>query len=109
MAALFETTDPRGRKVILTEEVWQGHILWQRAFMEGWEDEVKRAIEHPSLGIFADAHIPNREVYYLRRRSGVDLLKVVVDFSGDVGIVVTAHPRNKPKPGERMLWPISSR
>ena len=106
MTNLFETRDPRGLLVICTLEVWESHIVWQHPFMEGREAEVQQAIEHPSLGIFADAHREQRDVYYLRRASGVDLLKVVVDFSEETGVVVSAHPRNTPKPGEKMKWPI---
>lgn len=109
MEILFEATDPRGRIVICSREYWESHILLQRPFMEGWENEAKKAIEKPSLGIYADAHIANREVYYLKRKSGVDLLKVVVDFTEETGIVVTAHPRNTPKPGEKMIWPLFTR
>jgi hypothetical protein len=106
---LFEVTDPRGRIVRCTWKQWNNHILAQRNWMEGWQDEVKAAIEGPSIGIYADAHHHNREVYYRLRPVQTRYLKVIVEFSGNMGVVITAYPVNSPKSGERMIWPLSSR
>ena len=63
----FEVTDPRGRSVICTEDRWRWHIISGHGkFMEGYEDEVKQAIEAPKPGIYQDAQRKERNNYYLQ-------------------------------------------
>lgn len=108
MAILFKTTDPRGLTVTCSEERWQAHVLDQRPWMAGWESLVQKAIENPTLGIFKDAQFPNRDVYYYIPSPRTRYLKVIVQFDGDEGVVVTAIPTNSPKDGEVWIWPPSS-
>lgn len=47
MAWLFETTDPQGRMVRLSEERWQQHILARRSFLKNFLLDIQSAIERP--------------------------------------------------------------
>lgn len=49
MANIFEVIDPRGFKVICTEEQWNNHILGKRAWMKGWEQEIQKIISEPLM------------------------------------------------------------
>lgn len=105
----FEAVDPRGYAVICTDEVWKWHILSNRPFMEGWENEVKAAIEQPTFGIFQDAHRQHRHIYYRLSEGKQRYMKVVVEFSADnSGNVITAFPTDSMKAGEKLLWTRSN-
>ena len=108
MPNLFEVTDPRGRKVVCTEERWSGHVLQARPWMKGWEEEVRAAIEEPYFGVYQDADYPNRNIYYRLHKGKDRYIKVVVSFEDEVGRVVTAFPMSSPKAGEKLIWPESS-
>lgn len=108
MSNLFETSDPRGYKVICTEDCWNEHILSQRPWMAGWEDEVQKAIESPYMGIFQDKDYDDRKIYYGLSEGRQRYIKVVVEFQeGDFGEVITAFQTDSPKSGERLIWPKS--
>jgi hypothetical protein len=47
VAWLFETTDPQGRTVRLSEERWQQHILARRSFLKNFLQDIQEAIERP--------------------------------------------------------------
>jgi hypothetical protein len=104
MANLFEATDPLGRHIVCTEHIWEKHVLERHPFMKGREGQVKLAIEHPNGGIFTDKNHKNRFNYYRKRPYKGDFLKVVVEIQ-DSGIVITAFPTPKTKPGETKVWP----
>jgi hypothetical protein len=108
MAVLFETTDPRGKKVICTEEIWLIHVLDGHPEMEGLEDEVRQAVQTPLYRmIFADRDYPEKNIYY-RKRNQKTYVKVVVEFLNEDGILITAYLTDSVKPGERLLWtPVS--
>src|SRR5574341_1538397 len=91
----FEVTDPLGRTVVCTEDRWRWHIVSKHGrFMEGYEEEVKQAIEAPDPGIFQDKERAERNNYYLRLPRSRKYIKVVVDFSdGNEGKVITALDR----------------
>jgi hypothetical protein len=83
MPNVFEVTDPRGRVVMCTEECWTGHVLYNRPWMLGWEDDVAQVIEHPLMGIFRDADFENRDIYYGFNPNKKDrYIKVIVEFRG---------------------------
>ena len=107
MSIVFEATDPRGRRVICTDEIWHKNILVKRSWMEGWEEEVRQAIEDPSLQIFEDVDNKNRHVYYRRLTHRTPrYIRVVVEFQReDFGRVITAHPTDSGKSGEKPIWP----
>ena len=106
----FEVTDPRGRRVICTEDKWRWHIVSKHGkYMEGYEDEVKQAIQEPNPGIFEDTQRPNRNSYYLRLPRSRKYIKVVVNFSDESeGYVVTAFKTDSVKRGEKQIWPTST-
>jgi hypothetical protein len=109
MQILFEAVDPRGRKVICTEKCWTWHILDYHNDMNGREDEVIAAIESPTYGIYSDREFENRNIYYFRRSGKPIYLKVVVEFQDESqGEVITAYLVANLKPGEKLIWPISS-
>lgn len=108
MANVFDVTDPRGRRVFCTEEIWYSKIGRKRSYMMSgdWLAFAKEAISHPSMGIFQDADHEDREIYYLLTHSSVSrYIKVVVKFDKDeVGRVVTVTPTNNGKHGEKLIW-----
>lgn len=89
-----------------TEETWDNHVLSNHPIMYGQEEDVRAAIQGPSIGIFRDAQFEDREVYY--RRKGTRYTKVVVRFDGNVGTVITAFETDSAKSGEKLIWPTSS-
>jgi hypothetical protein len=76
--------------------------------MAGREEEVKAAIERPTIGIFSDADFPERQIYYFLQKEKKRYLKVVVQFKNadEPGEVITAFTTDSPKKGEKMVWPI---
>lgn len=107
MPNLFEVTDPRGWKVICTEDCWNQHVLFHHLDMAGREDEVKQTIEKPTYGIYQDATRQNRYIYYCKQGTKSYYIKVVVDFDGKEGEVITAFPADSMKAGEKWIWPSS--
>lgn len=110
MGYVFVTTDPRGFSIVCSEESWHDHVLIHHPDMEGWEDDVKAAIESPEFGfIYRAAKFEDRNVYYKRIKGKRLYLKVVVRLTGDQqGRVVTAYPVAAASKGELLIWPESS-
>jgi hypothetical protein len=94
--------DPDGREVLLSGEGW-GHIVENHPELAPDQELVMRAIARP------DHRAPDerrgRERYFLRTETPSRWLRVVVDFSGPVAVVVTAFPERRDPPG----WQTSSR
>jgi len=108
MGYLIECQDPRGLNVVLVAEVWRDKIVGSRPRMaNGWLDRLERAIRRPSYGIYGSAHHPKRACYYLRIEGENRYLKVVVDFRGSRGKVISAFPCDSMSPGEKLIWPES--
>lgn len=109
MPDIFDVTDPRGYRVICSEATWQSHILANRPFMQGWEDEVQAAVENPTFGIYQDASHPERHIYYRLNTKKPRYIKVVVHFDDEhSGNVITAFPTDSMKAGEKLIWTKSS-
>lgn len=114
MAELVRCSDCRGRLVVLTEEIWNGHILDSHPEFQGLEACVEKAITDP-YRVTQDAMHSSRECMYRHRTLPGHLnrfyLKVVVAFrptgpSGVlVGTVVTAYATDRIKRTEKQLWP----
>jgi hypothetical protein len=105
--AIFEAIDPRGYKVICTEERWKLHVLDEHPSMANRVDEVKEAIEKPFLGfIFQDASYENRQIYY-GKAEGIRYVKVVVEFDKEEGVLITAYLATGMKAGEKLIWPTN--
>ncbi len=107
MSIQFTVVDPRGKRVICTEDCWTNHILSARSFMSGWEEEIKKAIEKPTFGIYQDANREERHIYYCLTTKKDRYIKVVVGFGENEGVVITAFPTNNMKSGEKLLWTAS--
>lgn len=110
MAGALETLhcyDPWGREIVLTDDVWYGKILIDRPYLSNTLAAVEGTLTAPEL-VNDDKTFDNREVYYRREQLpppvGRKLLKVVVEFSGDAGRVVTAFPAFNVNPDERYRW-----
>lgn len=92
---MFETRDPLGRTVRLTENTWSRHILNKETGhpeFEGLIHIVKATVETPHL-IVASSRRSTSDVYF---RKGAHpmyphlFVKVPVDFRGAIGYVSTA-------------------
>lgn len=59
------------------------------------------------FGIAQDADYESRQIYYLLQKDR-SYLKVVVEFDGEDGRVITAFETDSPKKGEKIIWPESS-
>lgn len=110
MGDILETLrciDPLGREIVLMDDVWYGKILIDRPSFAHALDVVERTLVGPEL-INDDKHFANREVFYRRDLLpppyGRKLVKVVVEFAGDAGRVVTAFPAFNVNPDERYRW-----
>lgn len=105
MPFIFEAIDPRGKRIICTEEAWYVHILDAHPQMEGSEGDVKKAIEQPSYSmIYQDKDYQNRNIYY-RKQPGDYYVKAVAEFLKDGhGELITAFITDSPKMGEALLW-----
>lgn len=92
---LFDSTDPKGRRVILRKSTFQEHILDDRNRREfsGYVDAIQQTIERPHR-IRPSAQAPEANVYF---RKGAHPLypslyvKVPVWFERGVGTVSTAQ------------------
>jgi hypothetical protein len=72
--------------------------------MSKHEAVVAAAIEKPDLGIFQDKDYPEREIYYRLNKKKTLYTKVVIEFKDNVGVLVTAHPTDGVKKGEKLIW-----
>lgn len=90
--------------MVCTERVWFNHILIGHPDMKGQEADVIATIEAPMFGIFADAEILTRQIFYrLNRETSPRYLKVVVTFEGTNGWVITAYSTDRMKAGEQLI------
>jgi len=106
MTVLFDVVDPRGFKVICTEECWNDHILDEHPIMVGLEKEVEETIRKPQLFIYQDRDYPERHIYYGKSSTGVRYTKVIVEFQNpNSGEVITAFLTDSGKTGEALIWP----
>ena len=117
VAYVWLCRDRWGREIVLTEESWYGHIIFEHPVMHGNDALVADAITAPHRVMY-DAEHDDREAFYrlgrvpnAPRRLLHRYLKVCVEFlpagagGAVLGRVVTAYPSNQFKPGERQKWP----
>ena len=98
----FEVRDPEGRKIVCTDARWT-HIITMRSFMYSYEMKIRETLEKPTCRL-KDADYPNREVFYRLYKTSKRFMKVVVEFLGNDGSVITAHPASSFKKGEEEIW-----
>ena len=93
---IFETTDPLGSKVVLSQTQWQSHLINNHTVMKGNEQAIKEAIEDPEA-IFKSNSEPNTEVYFGLSTSATygqrNFTKVIVDFTTPTGYIISAWPQ----------------
>ena len=89
---MWETTDPDGRRIVLTRGAWR-HACRRHPQIIGLRDALLARL--PS----ADECIPGREPgevwLYVRGLGPSRLVKVVVHYDGPVGWIWTAFPRGR--------------
>lgn len=109
MPDILTIDDPRGKKVILSEVLWEKHILEEHPGMKQLLREIGLSITHPYLGaIYSDTGSKKRNVYYYRLRRRDLYVKVVVEFNSESnGEIKTAFLTDSPKKGEKIIWPPS--
>ena len=87
---MWETVDPDGREVALTDERL-AHVLLQHPDLDVRPEVILNAVARPS------ARTPGRfegEEWFYRRGSGPSgWIRVVVHYERDRGLIVTAFPR----------------
>jgi len=87
---VWETTDPRGRRIILTKERWL-HIVARHPVLEELRDAVLQAAARPTRT--TAVKYEHEEWFYGRGAGPTKWLKVSVHYEGDEGHIVTAFPR----------------
>src|SRR5665213_4478662 len=101
---LFTVSDPQGIEVHCESGQWKEHVLENRPFMSGWENEAEQVIQQPNA-IFRDASFSNRRCYYRLRGNGRSYLKVVTEQVAEKRHrLITSFPTDAPKQGETILW-----
>ena len=92
MGYLFDTTDPRGNRVVLDEDQWEEHVLYgDHPEMAHKENLVRTAVESPDF-IFQSDLVSTRQVYFRCDSSSPPLVcttKVVVEYKETPAEVVT--------------------
>ncbi len=104
---LLDLQDWNGDRVILTREQWQRHVLTAKPFMADHLDDVRTTIMTPNyVNANADPDHPNRLCFYGRytSRNPRLLIKLVIDYSGGTGFMVTAYPCSRARSGEVRIW-----
>lgn len=104
---VIDCRDPLGRRIKMTREQWESHVLVRHPQMAGQESFVQQRLEAPD-SIHEDKRLYRRECYYRLGIPGATnrYLKVVVQFDvNDEGTVITAYTTRSTSPGERHRWP----
>jgi hypothetical protein len=87
---MWETTDPDGRAVVLTDERWE-HVRLQHPNLDVEPAVLLNAVARPSRRL--RGRRPSEEWFYRRGVGPTDWMRVVVHYEGDRGLIVTAFPR----------------
>jgi hypothetical protein len=87
---VWETTDPDGRRIVLSTERWL-HILEDHEELADELEEIRRGVSTPAIrrrGRWLD-----EEWFYLAGPGPTHFVKVVVHYERGGGRIVTAFPR----------------
>jgi hypothetical protein len=105
----FEVIDPRGRRIVCSQDTWRNHVSKKRPWMSTpeWIEAVKKTLQEPLVYIYQDANFPNRHVYYRKQTNRTWYMKVIVEFKNEesIGELIAATPANSGKTGEKPIWP----
>ena len=88
--AVWEVTDPSGRRVVLNDAAWE-HIVAEHPQIGIDKQDVLAAVAAPTRKIIGREL--GEEWYYLAGPGPTRWLKVVVHYEGREGLIVTAFPR----------------
>lgn len=104
---LFRATDPRGKKVELSQDRLDSHIRTKGGHLTDPED-IRNTIEDPEFILQDSGHIKRQDYYKINKTKKVFYNKVVVHFQSESepGDVVTAFITSKAEPrnSEDVLW-----
>ncbi len=87
---MWETEDPDGRRVVLTQRQWQ-HILDEHPEFSVELDTILLAVKAPDRR--SPGHASGEEWFYGSGAGPARWFRVVVHYEGFVGYIVTAFPR----------------
>lgn len=87
---MWETTDPEGRYVVLTDERWD-HVLDRHPYIGVEPKDVVATVELPHAHLLGLED--GEEWFYARGLGPSAWLRVVVHYEHGRGLVVTAFPR----------------
>jgi hypothetical protein len=95
---VFETTDKFGKRIVLTSETYNNHILVGHPEMKGNANAMQDTVENPKW-IVESKQNPSRWLYIGKSESAnypMVNIKTVVDHSStDVGYVITGFVQKK--------------
>jgi hypothetical protein len=109
MANIVTVTDPRGIKIVLSDDTWNKHILKRHPELKDKINDVIDTLENPTY-ICLDPLEINNHIYYsflIARNSGKWYLKVLAEVQNNYGRVLSAFYVANGKSGEKMIWPGS--
>lgn len=87
---MWETTDPDGREVILTDERWE-HILDRHEYIGVGPDTVLGTVAQPDRRTLG--HEEGEEWFYRHDAGPSAWIRVVVHYEHGHGRIATAFPR----------------
>lgn len=102
---IFETNDPLGRIVSLSQATWDEHIVPHHPEMAGEQKKLKKSIEKPDY-ITRDSTFAETQNYYYTHNSirlPAKYIQVCVDF-GSGGTVKTAYTVNDVDNTETIIY-----
>ena len=107
---LFDTTDPRGYRIILSSERYNNHIISSvdhNAHNEFTPEEIRACIEEPEV-IYQSKNLPSSDLYFGRTSVRYPTLflrtAVAIDEETKTGEVATAHLSKKISGGEGLKY-----
>lgn len=107
MLTLIDCEDPRGIRIVLTEDCFYGHI--RSGHYDITVDDIKLCLANPTAITYRPSY-PHRHLYHLKGRFGNNrdlvIAKIVVDTQPNPACVVTAYLYGHPSKEEIKLWPV---
>ena len=110
MTIILECRDPKGRTILLSDDIWYGKILLDHPQLDNRLDCMHEVLTNP-IRIMEDIHLASVECFYRNRvipNMKKAYLKICVEFmpyGSSTGEVVTAYTLANVKRAERQLWP----